>query len=346
MTKYDNNEKSLGIVKLPFDLSPKMKTYHIMAHPLGIIGGCVPEKDKWGSWLFNKYINCYYTETPTVKFDVHESDKLFFEDNVFDYLEFTITVSAWKDMLNIDKTSFLERIIGFIKRGYYIWGTYNERYIRAKSKYKDSDFLHDYLLFGYDAEKEVFYSAGYTSRNVYEEYEIAFDEYYDSIFQTYYNRLLLRVLKFNQEASFNINIEGILRDMQLFLESKVFKPSAPPDSVYGINATYKLIEYMKHVEKIDIRFTKVLLEQKSLMYERLKYLHGIGIISGSICQNYAVIQADIEKAYLLSQKYNITGQDVVKDRCIHYIESAIECEKELIICAIQEIKESKIKLNK
>lgn len=338
MKNYENNEKSLGIVKLPFDLSPKMKTYHIMAHPLGIIGGCIPEKDKWNSWLYNKYINCYYTETPTVKFDVHESDKLFFEDNVFDYLEFTITVSAWKDMLNIDKTSFLERIIGFIKRGYYIWGTYNERYIKAKSKYNDSDFVHDYLLYGYDAEKGIFYSAGYTSRNVYEEYAITFDEYYDSIFQAYCNRLLLRVLKFNQEASFNINIEGILRDMQLFLESKVFKPSAPSGSVYGINATYKLIDYMKDANKFDIRFTKVLLEQKSLMYDRLKYLHSIGIISESICQNYDAIQNDFQKAYLLSLKYNITGQKFIKDRCINYIQDSIEYEKEVLVRTIDEMK--------
>ena len=102
--------------------------------------------------------------------------------------------------------------------------------------------MHDYLIYGYDVIKGVFYSAGYTYQNVYEQYEIPFDEYYDSIFQPYYDRLLIRVLKFNHEANFNMDINGIIRDMEFYLESKVYKPSAPLNSTYGINAIYKLID--------------------------------------------------------------------------------------------------------
>jgi hypothetical protein len=276
-----------------------------------------------------------------VKFDVHESDKLFFDDKVFDYLEFAITVSAWKDMLNIDKNRFLNWIKGFITKGYYIWGTYNERYISAKSFYQTGDFLHDYLLYGYDEDKKVFCSAGYTSRGVYEEFEISFDEYYDSIFQTQYNRLLLRVLKFNGKANFNINYDVILRDIELYLTSKVYKPSVPIDSKFGIDSIYRLIEYMIESPRIDIRFTKVLLEQKSLMYERLNYLYSVGMITESICKNYEVIQAGFRKAYLLSLKYNITEQESVKDKCIHYIKNSIEYEKELLARTINEIKSNR-----
>lgn len=336
MDKYYNDINKR--IKLPMDLNPQMKTYHIMAHPLGIIGGCEPNKERWIPWLYNKYINCYYTETPVVKFDVHEADKLFFEDNVFEFLDFAVYVSAWNDMLGVNKSNFLEWIKGFLKKGYYVWGTYNERYIKSKHSYQLNDFQHDYLIYGYDNEKEIFYSAGYTVRNIYEEFEISFEEYYASIFQTHYNKLLLRVLKFNPEANFKMNICGIIRDMEFYLESKVHKPSAPINSTYGIDATYKVIQYLETLTWLDIRFVRVLLEQKTLMLERLNYFNRFGIMSNQIYQDYKVVQSDMKKAYLLCLKYNIVKQDAIKDRCINYIKSAIEYEKMLLIEAIGDIK--------
>lgn len=74
------------------------------------------------------------------------------------------------------------------------------------------------------------------------------------------------------------------------------------------------------------------------MHERLKGLHSVGTISESICQNYDAIQKDFQKAYLLSLKYNITGQKFVKDRCINYIQDSVEYEKEVLVRTIDEIK--------
>ena len=210
-------------IKLPFDLTPELNTYHHLAHPLGILGGNIPDKTIWFPWLCNKYINCSYTEKPKRSFELYSTDKFFVFDHIIDQIEIQILPDKYEKMLHVTEQSFIETVKALILAGSYIHGMNNERYISAMAPYQKYDFAHDYLLFGVSDESQCFYAAGYTADGKYQEYEIPYHEYYRSIFQPTYKGLSFRILQFNKEKkSYTTNFSVVVRDLKHYLNSTAF----------------------------------------------------------------------------------------------------------------------------
>lgn len=324
-------------VKLPFDFKPILDTYHNLAHPLGILSGNLPDQSIWFPWLAHKYINCCYQEKSITAFDFYAKDKLFIYDKVLEVTENHISIPQWIDLYNWSVESFTAYIKDLFNKNMYLRGTYNEKYNSAMAAYQKNDFCHDYLLFGYNDEEEIFYGAGYTKNRRYEEYKIPYSEFYDCIFQSKFNYLWFRIIRLNPSAKFVTNYSVVARDLTYYLNSTAFEPPFNDNTIYGISVWDILINYLKNTEYIDIRFTKIFMEHHKLMNMRLNYFAEQGLLEHNICQQYSAAYVTANKAYLLSIKYNIKPNNTTKNECINLIRSSVETDKNVLPLVISQI---------
>lgn len=328
-------------VVLPFDLAPLLKTYHILAHPLGILGGVYPDKNSWFPWLCHKYINCSFTDHPFF-LNVYSTDYYFSNDNTFELFEITLPGAGWEDIfedtLNISKEKFIEILKEVLLKGRYIAGIYNEKYIKAKDYFNVKDFAHDYLIYGYDDKLESFISAGYTSTGFYESFHISYDEFYNSIFKSDIKSLSLKMVKCRQHKEFKTNFYVLQRDLNHYVNSTAFNGVNSTEIAYGLKAWYKLIDYIDCTETIGLRFVRLFMEHRRLMYLRLEYLSKQGYIDNLLIEQYIESTKHAEKCYWFSIKYNLTKKEQHKDKCIRLIREAINIDKFVLPLVINQLK--------
>ena len=327
-------------IKLPFDLNPELNTYLNLAHPLGILGGNIPDKSAWFPWLCNKYINCYYVDFPQKKLGLYTVDGFFLNDNIIEQLEFKIIPKKFQSVLTPTPQSLAEHVKLLLTSGAYVHGTYNERYISAASAYGKYDHLHDYLLFGFSDELGCFFAAGYVADGTYQEYKISYEEYYESIFQPVCTPLTLQIMRFDPSmTAYDLNLSVVLRDLRHYLSSTAFRANKDANRIYGLSAWEKLCEHISYAEKIDLRATKIFMEHHKLMHMRLEYLSKQNIISPSLFEKYITAKSDSDKVYLLSMKYDLTQKESIKSSCLDLIRNVVDLDKSLLPSVISQIEE-------
>lgn len=329
-------------VKLPFDNNPILKTYHNVAHPLGILGGILPDKEKWFPWLCQKYINCCFTTTPEFKFDVYASDRFFLADQVFKAIEIAFPCNGMNDIIldffNWNEENFIFVLKNYLCRGLYIRGNYNEKYISSKDAYGKYDYVHDYLIYGFDDEKNSFYSVGYTHNKVYEEFHIPYEEFQNSIFQDGISKLHMELLRFNENKKFATDYKCVLRDLKHYLSSTAHMGINDGKTVYGLDAWRYFIKYVKSSEELDSRFSRIFMEHRNLMAERLLYFYESEIIDGYLSQEYLEAKCIAEKVHLLFIKYNKIKDERIRESCVDLLNKALNIDEKILPHVISQIK--------
>ncbi len=324
--------------RLPLSMNPVITTYLSHAQLLGMLSGNIENQEQWMPWVYNKYINCCFTESPEFKFDVYEEDKYFIKEGVLDILDFPIDVQSFINVLKYTEKDFVDMVKNIIQGGSYVWGIHNEKYISIKPSYQKYDYMHGYMLHGFNDEKQSFLCATYGrsdkehgSKN-YSEFWISYSEYYSSVFQPAFPKLSFRIMRFNKDFKFHINLQEIYNNIYNYLNSisKESTPSQSAETLFGVSAWRRLVLYIKNANIIDIRFTKIFKEHHNLMYNRLKYLYELGIIDHTLCENYIQAVKCSEIAYLLSLKYNLSRGISEKERCLSYISQVINQDCEIL----------------
>ena len=186
-------------MKLPFCISPYIVTYHNKAFPLGVIQG--NSKIDLTSWISGKFINCFFhSSSLDHKFDLYTLDPWGEQDGA----NSSQTIKLDKNMFKKLSIDILKTIKKLMDNGYYIHGSYNEKYIPSKKAYKSFDFMHDYILIGYE-DYGILYSVGYTKNEKYEEFTITFDEYLASLTNSTNTFIDINTCKYHEEGDFSFN---------------------------------------------------------------------------------------------------------------------------------------------
>jgi len=325
--------------KLPFNINPILTTYHHLAHPLGIISGNIPDQSVWFPWFAHKYINCEYHEKPHSAFILYSTDRFYINDKIIQQLEFKLDTPMCQKMLGTTESFFIEQIKKALSKGLYIQGIFNERYISAMPAYQKQDYAHDYLVYGYSDRCGGLFAAGYTADGHYKEYIIPYSEYYNSIFQPAYKVLSFRLMRFNEEKTYETNYSVVLRDLNHYLKSTAFRGESCNTTFYGLSAWEKLMDYLSATKYIDIRSTKIFMEHHKLMNMRLEYFAQEGIIESNLSQQYSQTLKDATQTYLLSMKYNLSQKPNTKENCINAIRSVIDFDKTILPRVIAQIEQ-------
>lgn len=308
---------------LPFALDVPCIAYHNLAFPLGIMKANINNFDEW---LCNKLIDCKY-ENNYGRYNLFDSDIWDYAKGVTQTQSFHIT----PDLFNCNAFDIIGIIRYMIDHGNYIMGLLNEKYLPMKNAYGKYDFVHDFLIYGYDDNNRVFRSAGYTSNGHYELYDMSYDDYFQSMKGFCFSRFAIYFHKIANDYTAKLDVSSIKAKIEKYVNAT---DDSDGKDLYGIGVWSKLARSIRDETNmgIDIRFTRSFMEHKSLMSHRLNYLTDKGIIADEALSRRYVesVVTPANKVYLLSLKYNMTNREELRQRISNIILHAINNEQKIM----------------
>lgn len=323
---------------LPFDINVYTKMYHHLAFPLGIVMGNA-EKDIT-PWLCDKFINVRYFESnPNTKFDIVFGDKWFGEKRIL-FKQNIILDRYQYQIFDIDIVNIMRRMIN---QEYYIHGRYNEQYISGKASYNKNYFFHDYLLIGFDDNKECFISVGYLNDGRFQEYQIPYESMRKSITSIANDNIYIGFIGYDREFDFHCNLHRVRVGLYNYLHS-ISDTVAHSGDCFGLDAMKHLIlDFERRIAEkrsLDIRFTRGVMEHKFIMHLRFRYLLNNGYIKSKLILDMAKRVYDMsEKIHMLALKYNITQNANTAESVISLLRETINEEERYIPLLLKELGE-------
>lgn len=271
------NNKLKEII-LPIEEKPSIVSRNIHAIRLSIIQKC----DEQGiNYVYNNYI------------------QLMFRTESNGHVTFDYTFPRYKNLstfrtCSVDKPTFTINSINikdFIIRGLlckkYVITSVDEFYVENRIAYNSHHFGHDILLYGFNAEKNVFHIIGYTNSGHYQPSTIDCDEFVIAYLNSYGNKSidLVETVSYYHHRIEKDLIAASLEDyINSDNKSRLFDKSKWLDDneTYGINTIEKVKLYLDDIVNDRVYFDKrviyTLMEHKRIMLERYEHLLKHGFI--------------------------------------------------------------------
>ncbi len=272
---------SANKVKLPFEIHPLTICYHYMAFPLGIIQAHANAKKlDITPWIIGKNLNCSFNDNaPNHKYDICLADVWAVEDEILSHQY----INMFKDMYSVFDSDIIDVLKKVLNAGCYVFGAYNERHIPGKSAYQKRDFLHDYIIYGFNDESRTFYSAGFLKDQRYAPFEISYENFAKSLFDSPSDRIWFDLWQYNVDATFTHDIGRIRSELGEYVNSTT-SHNLQKNCIYGMDANRRLKDFYVTCIKthenpqFDIRYSRAFMEQKYFIHLCVRYLHDCNII--------------------------------------------------------------------
>lgn len=295
------------MIILPFEKNVPIIFYQNKAYPLGIIESNITNKEILQQWYAQEYINCRFSAYKPNKFDIGTEDFYYYDDDIIrrQYIR------LYKSSFAIHNIVYSQLILEYLKRGFYIRGNYNEKYISTSNFYNKEDHMHDYLLIGFDEDRMCFKAIGYQSNLKYDYFNINFKDFELSLENSTDYYVEFNILEFNKEKKFTFNLSKIIKHLKYYLYSQ--NDTMREGVAYGLSAIEKLREYYifqyNNGDSLDFRYSRAIMEHKYLMLQRLAYLYKCGYIScANIAKDYEYISNRSKILHNLCLKYNLCAK--------------------------------------
>lgn len=316
---------------LPFTIDVELKAYHNTAFPLGAIKATIPDYE---TWLCNNYINCIYGRPdyrPSCwKLESYYSNRWFVDKGLTHVQNMFLDSATFKgkglDIIRLNKE--------MLRENFYINGGYNEYYIKGKKSYKKKDFIHDYIIFGYDDERSVFKSAAYQLDRSYGFCDIEYEDFYNSIVGSKTECLETHYIRINKNYEPQIDIKSIKESLGKYLYSEKEPLTQHLQGYFGMEAWGKFEEYVRDIGEhtLDLRFSRVYMEHRNLMYKRMQKLWELGYLRDGTLPGayYQKVCLPAMVTHRLFLKYTLKKDSKVLARIPEIIRKTNETEAEII----------------
>lgn len=256
--------------------------------------------------------------------------------------------------------NIIEFLCQAIEEGYYIMTIVDEYYLPPRMAYKNRHYKHLIMLYGYNSKRECFYSMGYNGGN-YEESILNFEEMFTAITSDEGNNVEIRddfcmlyrlqekdKIKYRQENynyfPYKLNLKLIRRSLKEYLDSKCSDEhfsafyEIPHNSEYGILYYEAMIEYIenyiegKYQGDVYAVAFHGMMEHKTVMVQRLRYLQEEGYVSGivDVIDMYENLTAKAVIIRNLLLKYNIIKKKDLLIRVKAYLREMYILEKHAV----------------
>lgn len=333
-----------AVLKNPFTYTPPIRGYLGYAYLLSIL--YAQEKPYW-PWLCNQYIALGATRDCR-RFEQIATDWMGVYSGVMEYhfMELPAGQAA-------DPAVGLQVVLTLLRRGYYVYGEFNERYIPGTSSYRRRDFQHCYCLYGYDRERGLLFSAAYSDAQRYEELEIPFSDYLCALVKSNVEKVTIDFYRPNPDFVPVFDPEDCAFRIREYLESRPCVRTyggpgyyAGDEWLFGANAQRHLLNRLERAreraEYLDLRFFYFLWDHKTLMWMRIRTMMEQGILpkEGSL-STYEQVVEQAERLKEMALKYNVcleygrqnAGQ--IPERMGEYLRSLADREEILLERVVQ-----------
>ena len=129
---------------LPFPETPMFLCYHNRAFPFGVVQANSPEDIT--KWVCTKGVYCTFYPEKMNKFCFAVDDLWSLGEGLMSQQ----TLQIKKEYLELFNMDLLQILKTAIDNEWYIHGGYNEKYVPIKNSFNQRDFMHYFLVIGYD----------------------------------------------------------------------------------------------------------------------------------------------------------------------------------------------------
>ncbi len=161
--KNNNNEKILPVL-----FPPPIVDYLHFAHYLSII----LSNSKHQNWFYANFINICYNMNADQKLNFHMLNQFDCQSTYF-----VDTYRLHNKIIDISKINIVSDIISWIDKGYYVKIKVDSKLIPNNYMYNsEEDFLLQVFIYGYNKEKNIFYTHNFDINRNYSIIEVSFDD--------------------------------------------------------------------------------------------------------------------------------------------------------------------------
>lgn len=311
---------------LPYELNVESIAYQSQAFPLGIIKANIPDYD---CWLCNKCINFYITADYKF-YSIYEEDLWSCQDELMTCRKKKFASESFYLVC----LKIVEENKNMLDNGWYIFGIYNEFFIPRKKVYHKRDFMHGYIIFGYDDETQTFKSAGYLDDGHYQFFDIRYEDYFNSILGGTIEQLWITYYKINHNYRPQLDINQLKSRIEKYLTSQKDTYAENDNRTYGMAALEMFHQYIASCNNdyLDLRYGRSYMEHKCIMYKRLAFLYQNAYIhDDAICQEYFdKVCSKARIVFNLFLKYKITQDRNLLKHISEMVEQINREEKALL----------------
>lgn len=308
---------------LPYHKSPYYQFLQYRAFPLCILQ--TKDIDLTGL-LCSMMMSCLATQD--YYFDLADDDNWFQRRKVL--IKKDIETHNYLE----DETMTISYIKEQIAQDCYVKGSWDEFFIPEKNAYKEIHFVHDYFIVGFDDDSQVFYSIGYTKRNLFQIFVIPYHCFYKSllsVWQDHKELYYLFTVKYNTENKAEFSWACTSDEIYNYIKNINVSKYGTVETTYGLDVWNRLAQYVMSVEKeIFLRNTRFYMEHKTVMQMRLEYLFKHGYITEDICEDFQSIKVHSEEVHLLSFKFNLKPAEGQLKKISNLITGDIRKEYEIL----------------
>ena len=304
-------------------------------------------------WIFSNYIQlrCYNIQ------EIFTGDEMLLADMMpgsssISNCPYLITSLMTKEQIQSYCGNIVDFIIKTIDLNGYVYGVFDEAKIISDSDTDvDYKFPHELFIYGYNLEKEYFYTGDFTFSDSYSHSTVSFEDIRrgyerisaaeDHMFKDDYKgtRGLYVILKNTDVKYYDVDLTLIRDTLHEYLNSEDTKKhfrmnrNRFDDTVFGVevyDAVYKRIMKQLSSEEPDfaIRALHIMYDHKVLMLERIKYLMANEFIEydPALIQNYELCVRNMLTARNLLIKISVNGDISQASKFKMYFDIAKEKE--------------------
>lgn len=328
-------------IKLPIEEKPEIVSRNIHALRLSII----QKSDKSGiNYVYNNYIQMMYKK--------ERKGHITFDYVFPKYQNLSIfrTCSIDKPTLTINSINIKDFIVRGLLCKKYVITSVDEYYIENRRAYKSHHFGHDILIYGYNAQKNIFHVMGYTSSGYYRPSTVDCFEFVTAYLNSYGNKAI-ELVETVSYYHHRIEKELIAASLEDYIKSEnksrlLDKSKWLEDNeTYGINTLNKIKAYLEELAygdiNIDKRIMYTLSEHKKLMLGRYEHLLKNGFIkeNADLREMLADIHDKSRVGFNLFLKYMLSKDPFILTKISSLIDYIRELELKAIPLFIYIIKE-------
>lgn len=255
-------------------------------------------------WIYDKYIQLEYNKENLENPYINYVDYNFFaNDGVFIKQHFLLSLTK-------DRNQIINFIHDIIDDNFYYFTQWNEMYIKDKAAYKNYDFPHACMIYGYD--EKFLYTMGYTTKNwKWTNHKVSNEEFVKAIMVSdwFPDNFWCDTFKGVEDFQWRFSEENMLNELRQY----IFGRNNENNNVfYGLAGCKK---FAKDINKFsDDGFwiprpsIYTIVEHKKMMINRINYLINEKkmLELNDMLFSYQKILLDLQTVLLQALKYNIS----------------------------------------
>lgn len=326
---------------LPFNENTLLKAHQFHAYMAGILNS--DGREGVEDWLVSNSLRifccgscfcvCYPGDCPTL---LHEIEGT--EEDCFDREKVFLTDLQ----IHKDKEKLINKIIGKINEGYYVYGEFNEFYVPCKVAYLKYNFIHDYLIIGYNLSTMNFIMVGYTSRGILKVMPLFFEDFYKAVKNINKDsHATIDFYKVKSDFVFEYQTGMAKRSIEEFINSEETSKFSVDNYLYGKAALENFHTLMNRdlAEKelfLYVRNVRSFFEHSNFFIKFIKYLIKHNCIEKKKPYTKILEHYDCSKIQLnLAIKYYVTHNSSIPQRIQKIIGDMVQNEIEAVNCLYQ-----------